>query len=121
MGLYETEPAMNSAEFKCLREYMGFTTKFLAMKWDVSEYSIQRWERNRDVPPNIAHWLRDCLRKFDRAVDNAIRGSDLDEPLLVPRTDDESVNIIPAAVYRRIGMIASRETGSRIEYTHEQA
>jgi DNA-binding transcriptional regulator YiaG len=114
MSRYKDEAPMSSAEFKCLREYMGFSTKWLSLKWGVSEFSIQRWERNRQPPPDMAHWMRGMLEQFGQRVDDAVHAGET--TLLVPRTDDDSPNVMPAAVYRRIAMIAALRMEAGIEY-----
>ena len=117
MGLYEHEPAMTSAEFKCLREYMGFTTKWLSLKWGVSEFSIQRWGRNRTPPPDLVHWLRDMLDQFDQWILDRLEWGD--DPIEIPRTDADISGVMPAAVYRHMAMVASSMSGARIVYMED--
>ena len=117
MGLYENEPGMSSAEFKCMREYMGFTTRWLSMKWGVSEFSIQRWERNRTPPPDLVHWLRAMLDQFDRWILDSLEWGE--DPIEIPRTDDDISGAMPAAVYRHMAMVASSMSGARIVYMDE--
>ena len=59
---------MTSAEMKCLRESMGLTTKWLSARWDVAEFSVKRWERDRYLPENLETDLRGLKRRFDAEV-----------------------------------------------------
>lgn len=102
-----------------MREYLGFTTKWLSLKWGVSEFSIQRWERNRTPPPDMVHWMRGMRGQFDRWILDSLESGD--DPIEVPRTDDDIPGVIPAAVYRRMAMFASSMSGARIIYIDDDA
>ena len=113
-ALYRDEPEMSPAELKCAREYLGLTTRWLSMRWGVSEYSVQRWERDRTPPPDIAHWIRDLRRQFDDQVETDVLAAE--KTLTVPRTDEESPSLLPAATFRRMAALTAARTGARIEY-----
>ena len=113
-GLHAGEPDMSPAELKCLREYLGLTTRWMSLRFGVSEYSVQRWERDRTPPHDIAHWIRDMKREFDDQVDVDVLAAD--DTIIVPRTDEDSPSILPAATYRRMAMMTVGRAGCRIEY-----
>ncbi len=60
------ERRLTPAEFKCLRASLGLTTKWLADRWDVAEFSVKRWERARMLPEDAERRLTPaefkCLR-----------------------------------------------------------
>lgn len=46
---------MSGAELRCLREWLGLTTRWLADHLGVAERSVHRWESGvRDVPQGVA-------------------------------------------------------------------
>ena len=109
---------MTPAEFKCLRESMGLSTKWLAERWDVAEYSVQRWERNRELPKKLQLDLLLLKSQFDATVerDGGVSGG----ALIVPRTDLESVEY-PAAWHRAIAQRAREMNGGRILYYDDES
>lgn len=105
--------AMTSAEFKCLRESLGLTTKWLSARWGVSEFSVQRWERNRALPAELERDIRGLKERFDREVARvAESGGDC---VLVPRSDRlRPADDMPAAWHHMVAQRASERTGLRI-------
>lgn len=110
---------MTSAEFKCLRESMGLTTKWLASRWDVSEFSVQRWERNRALPAELEKDMRSLKERFDREVARvAESGGDC---VLVPRNDRlRTAGAMPAAWHRMVAQRASEKAGLRILFEDDE-
>lgn len=110
---------MTSAEFKSLRESMGLTTKWVADHWNVAEYSVKRWERNRQPPEEIARGMLDLKRRFDALVARDSKAGP-DTTLLVPRLDRECPDGMPAAWHRAIARRAAEAHGARILYLDDE-
>lgn len=110
---------MTSAEFKCLRESMGLTTKWLASRWDVSEFSVQRWERNRTLPVELELDISGLKERFDREVARvADAGGDC---VLVPRNDRlRTAGAMPATWHRMVAQRARERTGVRILFEDDE-
>lgn len=114
---------MTSAEMKCLRESMGLTTKWLSARWDVAEFSVKRWERDRYLPENLETDLRGLKRRFDAEVQHTAAvtaESGEDAAVIVPRTEPESTGGMPAAWHRAIAQRARELSGARILYTDDE-
>ncbi|MCH9275018.1 hypothetical protein JS533_001775 [Bifidobacterium amazonense] len=105
---------MSPAECKCLRESMGLTTKWLAGRWGVAEYSVKRWERDRRVPDDLAADLTGLRNLFDRLVGEGV--DERADAIPVPRVDAESPDDKPAAWHRIIAQRISEQTDGRILY-----
>ncbi|MCI1901840.1 MAG: hypothetical protein LKI93_03825 [Bifidobacteriaceae bacterium] len=103
---------MTPAEFKCQRETMGLSTKWLAERWKVSEYSVQRWERSRQLPQALETDFNAIVVEFSQRVKEAAEIGG--ESIIVPRTDREAPVEYPAQWYRAIAQRAHEETGIRI-------
>ena len=110
---------MTSAECKCLREGMGLTTKWLADRWHVAEYSVKRWETNRTLPADLETDLLGLRSRFDHEVEKAA-STPADGSILVPRTDAQTSGAYPAAWHRAIALQAARRSGCRILYTDDE-
>ncbi|OZG49811.1 hypothetical protein BOCO_0328 [Bombiscardovia coagulans] len=105
---------MSPAEMRCLCEYMGLSAKWLAARWGVTDYSVQRWERNRILPDSLAQDLADLEVEFNQIVAREIeRRADV---ILVPRTDDEALEGKPAAWWRAIAHRVREDTDAMIVY-----
>lgn len=107
-------PVMTPAEFKATRERLGLTVRWLAERWGVQETTIQRWERNRALPSDLAEDMGGLAGRFDVQVD-ALRAAGA-AVLRVPRRDGESPDQMPAAWHRAAALTAVAGTGSRIEW-----
>lgn len=110
---------MTSAEFKCLRESMGLTTKWLANRWNVSEFSVQRWERNRELPDEFEQDIHTLHQQFTNEVATAAKAK-ADSCLIVPRTDMEAPRDMPAAWHRAVAQRAREHTGARILFYDDE-
>lgn len=106
---------MTSAEFKCLRESMGLSTKWLSIRWDVAESSVKRWETNRILPEDLERDMIELKRAFDAEVDDAAKAP-ADSCVIVPRVDIEAPRNLPAAWHRAIAQRARERSGARILY-----
>lgn len=106
---------MTPAEFKCLRELMGLSTRFLSERWGVSEMSVQRWERNRTIPRefegDVEGMVRDFLSLVRRGIDRS------DGSIEAPRTDAECRGEFPSAYYRRAAALVSLRTLGEIVFS----
>lgn len=106
---------MTPAEFKCTRESLGLSSQWLANRWGVALYSVQRWEKSRQLPEELAIDLEGIIEKMRREIDEASFGGG-DRLIEVPRTDDESPDDMPAAYHRAVALAVARSTGARIVY-----
>lgn len=107
---------MTPAEFKCLRESMGLSTKWLSVRWDVSEFSVQRWERNRPLPDSLAQDMHMLKLAFEDDVKAMIESGVA--AVVVPRVDDPALDH-PAPWYRAVAQRAADNCGVGIVYAHE--
>lgn len=106
---------MTSAEFKCIRESLGLSTRWLADRWGVSHLSVQRWERNRAIPPELESDLMGIRGHFRSLVRS---GADrCDGSIAVPRTDVECRGEYPAAFYRAVGLAVADLTSGEIVFS----
>lgn len=109
---------MSPAEFKCLRESMGLSTKWLAIRWNVAEFSIKRWEHIRFLPTEFEQDLLQLKHDFDQAV-AAASETGSDSLLIVPRIELESSGVFPATWSRAIAQRAHERTGMKIVFREE--
>lgn len=105
---------MTPAEFKSRREALGLPAKWLAERWSVSLLSVQRWERSRAMPPELARDFEDIEERASKTVSMGIRRGD--GTIEVPRIDAESVDGFPAAYHRAIALRIAHETGAGIVF-----
>lgn len=64
---------MSPAEFRCIREYLGLTTQWVATRLWVNPRAVLRWESEGEkVPENAAALMRDMLTESAIAVDDLI-------------------------------------------------
>lgn len=117
--------AMSDAEFRCLREWLGLTTRWLADHLDVAERTVHRWEAG--VSPIPAGVAAELLRLSEITYD-ALNGL-VDQPLDLPdpgvityRTDDDyhqhhPEQDWPASWHRALcARLADEVPGLRISY-----
>lgn len=109
---------MTPAELKATREALGLSSQWLADRWGVALYSVQRWERGRTLPEELAIDVEGLVSRMRDDVDRASFGGG-DRVIEVPRTDTESPDEMPAAYHRAVALAVARETGARIVYTGE--
>ena len=108
---------MTPAELKSTREALGLSSHWLADRWGVALYSVQRWERGRTLPEELAIDLESLVRRMGVDVERMSLGGD--RVIEVPRTDAESPDEMPAAYHRAVALAVARETGARIVYAGE--
>lgn len=108
---------MTPAEFKCTRELLGLSTRWLADRWGVSHLSVQRWERDRTLPDELARDVDDMADGFWRLVRDGMARSD--GSIEVPRTDAACRGELPSAYYRRAAAIVARTTEGEIVFRAE--
>lgn len=109
---------MTPAELKSTREALGLSSQWLADRWGVALYSVQRWERGRTLPEELAVDLEGLVRRMGVDVERMSLGGG-DRVIEVPRTDAESPDEMPAAYHRAVALAVARETGARIVYAGE--
>lgn len=105
------DKTIRPAELKCQRERMGLTTKWVAERWDVAEYSVKRWENNRLLPAEFTEDWVAMLYDYEQQI-NTYSQRDV---IIVPRVNVDSL-AYPGAFYRSAGLDANRETGAPIEF-----
>lgn len=111
---------INSAEMKCLRESMGLTTKWLAIRWGVAESSVKRWEHTRLLHEPLEQDLRALKKRFDTEVRQQADAADSNSHtgrqtiLTVPRVDGHAGGDYPASWYRAIAQQVRDRCGARI-------
>ncbi|WP_156100109.1 hypothetical protein [Bifidobacterium cuniculi] len=76
------------------------STRWLADRWGVSEYSVQRWERSRLLPDDLQADLLGLQVRFAAEVAKGIE--EHGDAIIVPRTNAESVQDFPATWWRLI-------------------
>ena len=105
---------MTPAELKARREALGLPARWLADRWGVSTTSVQRWECDRHLPPELEADLESIeLMADDLACGLADSGGDV----AVPMTDGDSPDGMPAAFHRAVALRAVSRSGGRIVYT----
>lgn len=113
----EKTPRLTSAELRSLRESMGLSTDWLAHRWHVSTYSLQRWEKNRALPDDLTADILRLKKTFDRRVDEICKADP--ESILVPRTAVEGGHM-PGTWDRAIAERVRERTGIRILYVGDE-
>ena len=70
------------AALKIIREGMHLPLWWLAEQWGIRETSLKRWEKDRDLPDDLAQKLDLLQREFFAKVDALIdqEGSDVQIP-----------------------------------------
>lgn len=105
---------MTPAEFKSCRQSMGLTTAWLAHRWGVAERSVQRWERDRILPDNLAADLAGLQVRFAAEVAKAVEEDG--DAIIVPRTNLDSVGGFPASWWQLVAWAAHLQTDGMILY-----
>lgn len=106
------ERRLTPAEFKCLRASLGLTTKWLADRWDVAEFSVKRWERERMLPEEFSEDMLGLRQWFLDEV--AQREACVADSISVPRTDRDTDLGFPAAWWQLIAWRVHEDTGQTI-------
>lgn len=116
---------MSAAEFRCLREWLGLTTRWLADKLDVAERTVHRWEADvSPIPAGVADALLALSEQtygiLNTAIDEML---DLPDPAIATyRTDEEFAAAQPeagwpASWHRALcARVADEVPGLRITY-----
>lgn len=116
---------MSGAELRCLREWLGLTTPWLADHLAVAERSIHRWEAGaREVPEGVAdEVLRLSEITYDTLNGMAEALMDLPDPGVTTYRSDEHYHAHhpeqdwPASYHRALcARLADEVPGLRIEY-----
>lgn len=106
------ERRLTPAEFKCLRASLGLTTKWLADRWDVAEFSVKRWERARMLPEEFSEDMLGLRQWFLDEV--AQREACVADSISVPRTDRDTDLGFPASWWQLIAWRVHEDTGQMI-------
>lgn len=105
---------MTPAELKATREALGLSSQWLADRWGVALYSVQRWERNRAVPAELARDFESIEARFRDEVATGIAGAAAS--LAIPRVDADSPDGFPAAYHRAVALRIAEATGARLVF-----
>ena len=108
---------MTPAEFKARRESLGLSTAWLAKRWGVSLLSVQRWERNRAIPAELALDFESIEDAFRDEVASGI--ADAAASLAIPRVNADSPDGFPAAYHRAVALCIAEATGARLVFRGE--
>lgn len=124
--------AMSSAEFKCLREYLGLTPEWCASYFKVKERAIHRWSGDDlAVPQKVAEQMRRIAEDTDQYVGELARNGDgrvltyrTDEHFLASRSDTalpkrhrQFASTFPAAWHRAVAArVLQVQPGSTIAF-----
>lgn len=113
------EQRLTPAEFHCLRQQLGVTTKWLANRWNVTERSVQRWENSRCLP---FEFTKDLLALRARQLDlirtqceEAMRAQ---SGVMVPRKNIMPAEF-PAEWWQIIAWHVHEQTGATILYADD--
>ena len=66
----DDEACLTAAEFHCLRQQLGLTTKWLAARWGVTERSVQRWEIDRRLPFDLTEDMLSLRERQRREIEH---------------------------------------------------
>lgn len=116
---------MSGAEFRCLRERLGLTTRWVADRLDVAERSVHRWESDDyPVPAGVAEEMLALSEETDDVL-NAVVDQHLDEaePIVYTYRTDADFRAAqpqadwPASWHRALcARVADDVPGMRIAY-----
>ncbi len=117
---------MSGAEFRCLREFLGLNSAWMANHLDVNERTVLRWEFERNEVRDFAVLaIQTIFDHADQLVAQLVHACDEQQPVIrTYRTDEEfqADTGLPypaswhrAAALRAMMMVA----GSKIEYRSE--
>lgn len=118
---------MSGAELRCLREWLGLTTRWLADRLDVAERSVHRWESEaQSVPPGVAaEVLRLSEITYDMLNSTVDELMDVPDPGVITYRSDEDYRQHhpeldwPASWHRALcARLADEVPGLRIAYWH---
>lgn len=116
---------MSGAELRCLREYLGLTTRWLAQHLGVAERSVHRWEAGMQcVPEGVADEVqRLSALTYEARSELADKMFDLPEFCVITYRSDgdyrahEPESDWPASWHRALcARLADEVTGLRISY-----
>lgn len=116
---------MSAAEFRCLREWLGLTTLWVADHLDVAERTVHRWEAGASrVPAGVS----DEMLRLSEVTYDVLNGAvdqlmDAPEPGIITYRTDEDYRAHhpeqdwPASWHRALcARIADEVPGLRISY-----
>lgn len=93
---------------------MGLSTRWLAQRWDHPEQSVQRWERNRQLPAALVDDLKALREQFDGQVRALVAAAATE--ITVPRTDPDSTDGWPATWHRAVALQAAQTTHAQLVF-----
>lgn len=108
---------MTPAEFKATREALGLSSQWLADRWGAALHSVQRWERSRTLPAELARDFESIEDAFRDEVASGI--ADAAASLDIPRVNADSPDGFPAAYHRAVALRIAEATGARLVFLSE--
>ncbi len=114
--LPDDERRLTPAEFHCLRQQLGLSTRWLAERWDVAERSVQRWENSRMLPLEFSVDMLDLRDRQRREIQNesdSVRRTQ--SGIMVPRKNIMAAEY-PAEWWQIIAWHVHEQTGATILY-----
>ena len=113
------EQRLTPAEFHCLRQQLGLTTKWLANRWRVTERSVQRWENSRCLPLEFTEDILTLRRRqLDMIRTQCEQAMRTQSGIMVPRKNIMPVEY-PAEWWQIIAWHVHEQTGATILYTDD--
>lgn len=111
---------LTPAEFRCLREQLGVTEKWLSHRWKVSVQSILRWERYRTLPQELTDDIRQLYDDFNKSVESLSKKYTAETTLCIPASADTAEDTAnpryPQRMVRAIAWAVHEKTGCKIAY-----
>ena len=116
--LGDDEKRLTPAEFHCLRQQLGVTTRWLSERWNVTERSVQRWENNRMLPVEFTEDLLALrARQLDLIRTQCEEAMRAQSGVMVPRKTITAE--FPAEWWQIIAWHVHEQTGATILYADD--
>lgn len=106
---------MTPAEFRCLREYLGLSTQWVAVQLGVGPRAVLRWETpgTGDVPQRAAELLVK-MRGIARNAVDAAQTTPKGQTLMVPPHANAWQHGFPPAWHRHIAVRIAEKLGANV-------
>ncbi|WP_327139285.1 helix-turn-helix domain-containing protein [Nocardia sp. NBC_01327] len=119
-----SDQTLTSAEFRCLREYLGLTAGWLATHTGYAERTVLRWEFGDQTPaPNAVRQLLEIQTQTREVVSGLVLAcADMAEPVIETYRKDAEFRAhwpdlpFPALWHRALAHRAAAVASARIRY-----
>jgi DNA-binding transcriptional regulator YiaG len=105
---------MSPAEFRCLREYLGLSTQWVAVQLGVGPRAVLRWESPGGTVPQRAASLLTLMRQRAHEAVDAYQVVTGGQHLLVPAEITGWADEMPPAWHRHIAVRAAEKLGANV-------